>query len=309
MNPTVSANPLSAKTGPAVTTDRINIKPLHSYLVLAKPRIVSLVVFTAVVACFAAAHGHPPLATVLLLVVSGSLAAGGAAALNHYFDRDIDGRMTRTRQRPLVRGEIPRPGLVLVGGIATIVVGVFLGGSLHPLLGFFELLGAVVYAGIYTLWLKRRTPLNIVIGGAAGSSAVLGGWAAVDPSLGIVPWLLGGLVFFWTPAHFWGLALARRGDYEQASVPMLPSIAGPRRAAWWIVIHIVVTIALSIWIGLAAQLGEIYFLLALIAGLAFLASGGKLLRQPEPETAWQVFKLSGPYLGLVFLGVLLDTLF
>ncbi|HUE75493.1 MAG TPA: heme o synthase [Chloroflexota bacterium] len=296
-------------SGVPVVRARATINPLGSYLVLVKPRIVTLVVFTAVVACFAASSGQPPAHAVAILILSGALAAGGAAALNHYFDRDIDASMARTRGRPLAQGDIQRPQLVLAIGIAMIVVGVIAGASLSPLLGFFELLGAIVYAGVYTLWLKRRTAVNVVVGGVAGSSAVLGGWAAADASLGAVPWLLAALVFFWTPAHFWGLALARSEDYARVGVPMLPTTSGARLTARWTCVHIAATVALSLLVWSAAGLGAIYLSLALVAGVGVLLVGVRLWRQPGPTAGWSVFKFSGPYLGLVFLGVFLDTLF
>ncbi|MBI4493154.1 MAG: protoheme IX farnesyltransferase [Chloroflexi bacterium] len=308
MNVTVYTGPLRASgSAPSLATGA-RAEQLRAYLILAKPRIVSLVLFTALVACFAAAQGQPPLGTVLLLVVSGSLSAGGAAALNHYFERDIDARMGRTRRRPLASGQIRHPSLVLLGGMAAIVVGVALAGAVNLALAGFELAGAFVYAAIYTLWLKRRTALNIVIGGAAGGSAVLGGWAAVDPGLGLVPWLLAGLVFAWTPAHFWSLALARSGEYERAGVPMLPALVGPRGVAWWVAVHILATVALSIGIGVAAHLGPLYFVAALAAAVGFLRAGVQLVQRPGAVTGWRLFKFSGIYLGLVFLGLLAETL-
>lgn len=269
---------------------------------------MTLVLFTAVVACFLAAGGGPPGFTVLILLISGTLTAGGAAALNHYFDRDIDACMDRTRQRPLVNGRIRHPSLVLLGGTLMIAVGVSVAVAASLALALFELAGAFVYAVVYTLWLKQRTPLNIVIGGAAGSSAVLGGWAAVDPGLGIVPWLLASLVFLWTPAHFWSLALARRADYEQAGVPMLPILIGPRGAAGWVLIHILATVALSLWLGVAAQSGPVYFVSALVAAFGFVGAGVRLMRRPEPPAGLRVFRCSGVYLGLIFLSLFVETL-
>lgn len=304
----VYPNPLLTRTlappGRIATAGEV----LRVWLSLTKPRIVSLVVFTAVVACVMAARGAPPLATLLILIVAGSLAAAGAAVLNHYVDRDIDRRMARTRTRPLASGRIGRPWLALPVGLLMIVAGVVLAAWVNLALSGYTLAGAVIYAGVYTLWLKRRTPLNIVVGGGAGSAAVLGGWAAVEPTLGLAPWLLAGLVFVWTPAHFWSLALARQADYASAHVPMLPVLVGPVRTAWWTGLHILATVGLSVWLGLAAGLGGIYVTLAAVAGLGFVSTGVMLLRRPDPATGWRVFKWSGPYLGLVFLGVLVDTL-
>lgn len=281
---------------------------LALHLTLVKPRIVSLVVFTAVVACFVAAHGRPAGATVLLLILSGALSAGGASAFNHYFDRDIDALMGRTRRRPLVVDQGRRARRILAASLALTVAGIALATIVNLTLAGFELSGAFVYAGIYTVWLKRRSPLNIVIGGFAGSAAVLGGWAAVTPGLGLVPVLLAALVFLWTPAHFWSLALARGIDYEQAQVPMLPIIVGPRVASWLVTGHILPTIALSILTGVVASFGPVYFATAAGAGIVFLRHGWQLLRDPGPSSGWQTFKFSGPYLGLIFLGVFVDAL-
>lgn len=281
---------------------------LFAYLSLPKPRVVALILFTSSVACIAAARGMPPGGTLLLLLISGALAAGGAAMLNQFFDRHTDGLMARTRRRPLPRGLVRHPSVVLVVGVAAVAGGVALAAMSSPLLALFEGAGAFVYVVVYTLWLKRRTAANIVVGGLAGSAAVLGGWAAVDPGLAPGPWLLAGLVFLWTPPHFWSLALARRADYAQAALPMLPVIVAPRRAAQWILLHIVATAALSVWVGLAAHLGPLYFGPALLGAAAFLRSGVHLWRQPEPAAGWRLFKLSGVYLAVVFLGVLVDTL-
>ncbi|MBI3969602.1 MAG: protoheme IX farnesyltransferase [Chloroflexi bacterium] len=308
MSSTSCARVVGNETSKAVTLVGARFEALRTWATLVKPRIVALVVLTAVIACVTAAKGAPPLATVLIVAVSGALASGGAAALNHYFDRDLDRHMERTRRRPLVTGQIRRPTDVLVGGLALVMAGTFLALAVNPALAAFELAGAAVYAGVYTLWLKRRTPLNIVIGGAAGSAAVLGGWAAIEPRLGLAPWLLAALVFVWTPAHFWSLALARAEEYRRVEVPMLPVLVGSRCAAGWIAAHAAATVAISVWFGLATGSGVVYWTLAGAAGLVWLVSALRLLRAPEPAQAWQTFKLSGPYLGLTFLAILFDTI-
>jgi protoheme IX farnesyltransferase len=176
-----------------------------------------------------------------------------------------------------------------VVGLTIVAIGTGLAALINPATGAWTSTGALIYAGVYTLWLKRLTALNIVIGGFAGSAAVLGGWAAIDPALGLVPWLLAALVFAWTPAHFWSLALARRADYARASVPMLPVLVGPATAARWTALHIAVTVGLSLWLGVAAPFGAVYWGFAGLAGLGFAAGALALLRQPTGATGWRVF--------------------
>ncbi len=298
----------SANAAAGRPTAVISARSLGVYLSLAKPRVVALVLFTALASTFAAARGVPPLATVLALLTSGGLVAGGVAALNHYFDRDIDARMARTRHRPLVSGMVRRPGLAALSGTVAVLVGLAVAVGSSQAMAWSEGVGAFTYVAIYTWWLKRRSVLGVVIGGATGSAAILGGWAAVDPALGLAPWLLATLVFLWTPPHFWSLGIARRDEYLGAGVPTLPVVAGPRCAAGWSLIHITGTVAVSLWLGVAAQLGAIYFGAAFLAGLAFLMSGVRLLITPLPVVAWGTFKLSGEYLGLLFLALIVDVL-
>jgi protoheme IX farnesyltransferase len=305
--PLIAAGQAAIPTGlsrPATTTVELAL----ACLTLVKPKIVALVLFTSVVACVVAARGAPPWAPLGLLLVSGLLSAGGAAALNHYFDRDIDARMERTRWRPLPRGKIARPGLVLGVGAAMIGAGGLLATTLSSVTALCELAGALIYVVVYTCWLKRQTPLNIVVGGVAGSAAVLGGWAAASHDLGLTAWMLAGVVFFWTPAHFWSFAIARSDEYERAGVPMLPAVVGAQRTAGWVSIHVLATVALAVGVGLTAPAGLVYFGLSLGAGLGFLAQAMRLLRSPSPATGWCVFKWSGEYLGLVFLALLVDSL-
>jgi protoheme IX farnesyltransferase len=278
-----------------------------AYLSLTKPRVVGLVLFTAVASAFAAAEGVPPWPSLTLLLVTGFLVSGGAATLNHYFDRDIDGAMRRTRRRPLVTGQIRRPALVLVIGSGMMAVGLLLAAAFSLMLAVSLLAGAFTYVGIYTLWLKRRTRLNIVLGGASGSFAVIGGWALIDPRLGLAPLMLALVVFLWTPAHFWSLAMARSADYSQTKIPMLPAVVGSKTAANWVVIHVACTVALSLWLQPVAAFGVVYSTVAVASGLVFVWMGVQLLRQPGPAQAWALFKYSGVYLGLLFLSVLVDS--
>lgn len=262
--------------------------------------------FTAVAAVFAADRGAPSWSALVLLLVSGFLVAGGAAALNHYFDRDIDSAMSRTRLRPLVTGQIRPPEIVLGAGSAMIGAGVLVAAAFNPIMAALLSTGAFIYVVVYTLWLKRRNPLNIVVGGLAGSCAVLSGWALVDPGLGVLPLLLAAVVFLWTPAHFWSLALVRVDDYRRAGVPMLPAVVGAQQAARLVAVHVAGTVALSLGLQRVASLGPLYLALATGGGLVFLWMGARLIRHPAPAAAWPLFKFSGVYLGLLFFAVLLD---
>ncbi len=278
-----------------------------AYLSLTKPRVVGLVLFTATVAVVVAADGAPSAGTLGLVLLTGFLTSGGAAVLNHYMDRDIDHGMSRTSRRPLVTGQIGNPGLVALVAIAMMGTGLAVAALVNPMLALFLFAGAFTYVVVYTAWLKRRTPLNIVVGGFSGSFAVLGGWAAVDPGLGPMPVVLGLLVLLWTPAHFWSLAIARSADYDRTGVPMLPVVVGSKAAALWVMVHLLSTVGLSLALYPLGDLGLVYLSAALASGLVFFKMGMRLLIKPGPEAAWPLFKFSGMYLGILFLVLLADT--
>ncbi len=284
------------------------LPPVSAYLSLTKPRVVGLVLFTSVATAFAAEGGVPPWPALALLLLTGFLVSGGAATLNHYFDRDIDGTMSRTNRRPLVTGQIRHPEYVFAAGSGMIVVGFLTAAIFNLMLAFSLLGGAFTYVAVYTLWLKRRSSLNIVLGGASGSCAVIGGWVLVEPRLGIVPLTLALVVFLWTPAHFWSLAIARAADYHQTSIPMLPAIVGPKSAARWVMAYVVCTVGLSLWLQPVSDFGTVYLVVAAASGLVFVWLGVRLLRQPTPGAAWSLFKFSGVYLGLLFVAVMIDSL-
>ena len=274
---------------------------IRALVVLFKLRIVFLLLVAATAGAFLGAGGWPGLGPVLLVLVTGGLAASGASALNEYIERDADRRMLRTRKRPLINGQIPRAGWVPY--VATAMV---LGPSLavlpgNPALAFFLTAGAVIYVAVYTLWLKPRTALNIVIGGAAGSCAVLSGGAAAgawsDPGVLILAVLL----FFWTPIHFWALALVYKDDYARAGVPMLPVVTAPRRAAFWGLVHGVVAGGAGLSLAALPTLGWAYLVpVAAVTGL-LLVKGVELVREPSVRKAWHLFHTSNLYLAVVLL--------
>src|SRR2546426_8276665 len=262
------------------------------------------------VAAFVVASG-PSLGLVKMfgLLLAGSLASGGAAALNCYLDRDLDGRMGRTRSRPIPKGVVEPSrglefGLLLIGGGALT--------SLYflPLLAtVFILLGAFIYVIFYTEWLKRKTTLNIVLGGSAGSCAPLAGWAAATGQVGLASWLMALLVFVWTPSHFWALAMRAVDDYTKAGIPMLPVVVGEKKTAQYIALNTFLLVPLSLAFVLPALggFGIIYLVTATLLGLGMILVDLKLVANPTKAMAWTAFKFSSPYLAIVFLAMVLDV--
>lgn len=281
---------------------------LATAMVLFKLRIVALLVFSAVAGLFLGAGGWPDAGALATLLVTGTLSAAGASALNEYLERETDARMRRTkRRRPLATGAIRHPQWVPALGAAMVLFPSLIVLPWNPALAFFLAMGAVIYVGIYTVWLKPRTPLNIVIGGAAGSCAVLAGGAAAsawtDP--GVIA--LATLLFFWTPIHFWSLALVYREDYARAGVPMLPVVTTSRWSAFWALVHGLIGGIIGLVMVRHAALGAIYLIpVALVT--AYLWWGGiRLLITPEKKQAWQLFHASNLYLAVILLAVCIDA--
>jgi protoheme IX farnesyltransferase len=274
---------------------------------LFKLRVVALLLVAAVGGALLGASGWPGVKALVVLLVAGGIGSAGASALNESLEREIDARMRRTQRRPLVTGAIARPGWVpWVGAIMVAVPPVVLLPS-NPALALFLALGALIYLGVYTLWLKPRTLLNIVIGGSAGSCTVLSGGAAVgawtDP--GVLALAL--LVFLWTPIHFWSLAQMYGDDYKRANVPMLPVVTTPRRAAFWALVHGAAAGLVALALSLHPALGPLYFASALVASALFVAQGWRWFVRPDGRQARRVFHISNLYLGLVLLALCLDA--
>jgi protoheme IX farnesyltransferase len=280
-----------------------------AYIALTKPRIIELLLVTTLPTMILAAGGLPDWGVVVATMLGGTLAAGSANALNCYVDRDIDALMRRTGHRPLARHEVSPTG-ALVFGIALGVVSVLVMGLVTNWLAAGLTVGAIAfYVIVYTMLLKRRTSQNIVWGGAAGCMPVLIGWAAVTDGLGWAPAVLFAVVFFWTPPHFWALAIRYRDDYARASVPMLPVVASPVRVAREIVIYSWLTVAatLALW---PIATGWLYGVLVAVAGVVLLVGAHGLLRRTVRGTnprPMQLFHLSNSYLAFVFVAVALDT--
>ncbi len=281
---------------------------LRGFVALTKPRIIELLLVETVPTMVLAKRGWPGWVLVIVTVIGGTLAAGGAHAVNMVVDRDIDARMERTSKRPLVTGLI-RPGEALVFAACLEVVAFAL------LWYYVNLLSAVLafsafafYVVVYTLWLKRRHSSNIVIGGAAGAAPVLIGWAAVTDSLSVTAWLLFLLIFLWTPPHFWALAIRYRDEYSAADVPMLPSVASERATTTRILIYTVAVAVVTLALVPVADLGPVYAALAAIACAAFLAMAVGLHRRPNPRSAMQLFGYSITFISVIFGALALDPL-
>ena len=278
------------------------------YVALTKPRIIELLLVTTVPTMFVAEQGVPSVWLMVATVLGGTLAAGGANAVNMVVDRDIDALMERTRDRPLVTG-VMSPRDALVFAIALEVA------AFAWLVAFVNLLSALLavsatlfYVFVYTLWLKRTSTQNIVIGGAAGAVPVLVGWAAVTNSLGWAPIVLFLVIFFWTPPHFWALAIRYRDDYANAEVPMLPAVASLETTARRILLYTVALVALTLVFAPVADMGVIYLASALALGAVFTAFALAVRRDPSEGTAMRLFTYSITYVTLLFGAIVVDVL-
>lgn len=251
-----------------------------------------------------AARGIPPLLVLFGVLVGGAFASSGALALNSYLEMGIDAKMKRTMGRPLPSGRIVPASHALYLGLGMLAFGISVAFfTLNLAATFFIGLGAFVYVPVYTLFLKPRTSWNIVLGGFAGSCAALAGWYAVTPSNALVGWLLGALVFVWTPSHFWTLAVITEEDYSAVNIPMLPSVVGPVAASRYIVVNTLLLIPVSLlfsfyFLGLGFV---VYLAVAVVFDLLLLATNIKLFRAPTKANAWLAFKFSSPYLAVIFL--------
>jgi protoheme IX farnesyltransferase len=285
------------------------IDTFRAYVALTKPRIIELLLITTVPTMLLAARGMPSLWLMAAVVIGGTLAAGGANAINQFVDRDIDPIMRRTRHRPLPRNAVqPRNALVFgvllsVGSFAWLWLMVNL---LSALLAFSAI---AFYVFVYTVWLKRTSPQNIVIGGAAGCAPVLVAWAAVTGEVGIPALVLFAIIFYWTPPHFWALALRYKSDYAAANVPMLPVVRGDAETARQIVLYTLLLVAVSLLLFPAGRMGLIYLVSALVLGAAFVWYSIRVLRDAsDGRAAIGLFRFSIGYLTLLFVAVGADAL-
>jgi protoheme IX farnesyltransferase len=280
---------------------------LGGYVALTKPRIIELLLVTTLPTMVLAQQGWPSLGLVVATLVGGTLAAGGANAMNMYLDRDIDRLMPRTQGRPIVTGAVS-PGGALRFAIALEIVAVAeLWLLVNALAAVLALSATVFYVVVYTLWLKRTSTRNIVIGGAAGAVPVLVGWAAVTGTLDWAPLVLFGVVFFWTPPHFWALAIHYADDYRAASVPMLPAVAPMAVTSRRMLGYTLVMWGLSLVLVPVAGTGVLYAACAAVLGAIFAAGCLRLRRRPSTKAAIGLFSYSITYLTLLFAALTVDT--
>ena len=278
----------------------------RDYITLMKPRIVMLLAFTALCGMFLASGGPPSLQLALVVLGAGALASGGANALNHFLDRDIDSKMRRTRNRPVAALRV-RAREALVFGIATNAIAFVLFVTLVNLLSALLTLGATLfYVFVYTMALKRTSPQNIVIGGAAGALPPVIGWTAVTGSLALPAAYMFAIVFFWTPPHFWALALLLKEDYAKAGIPMLPVVVGIQETKRQIFLYTMLLLALTSLFFVTEAVGWLYLGGALTLGLGYVYFAARLLRRPGIEGALGAYLYSLAYLALLFAVIAVD---
>ena len=288
---------------------------INEVIEISKPRIVVLLVITAVTSMYAASKlvsGSPQLEYLdyLHIIIAGGLASAGSSALNHYYDKDIDPKMSRTSSRPIPSGRMAASHVLIYGLIVSCVSVVYGFFALNAVSAFFIAVGIFSYVIIYTVWLKRKNTSNIVIGGIAGSAAAWAGWAAATGSMDLLGFFVGFLVFVWTPSHFWCLAMKIKDEYAQAEVPMLPVVIGMQKTSKFILGNTLILIPYSLILVLIPDgLGIVYTIIASVSGGLMLVYHYKLTKTPTSEFAWKAYKVTAPYLTIIFVAVALDAAF
>ena len=282
----------------------------RDYYELTKPRVVILIVFTAIVGMFLAVPGWPGFAPLVLGTAGIGLAASGAAVFNHVLDARIDIHMLRTRGRPLPQGRVSEPAALTFATLMCVASMIILWFGVNPLTAALTFLSLIGYAVIYTVYLKRATPQNIVIGGAAGAAPPLLGWVAVTGEIHSSALLLFLIIFVWTPPHFWALAIARKAEYAKVGIPMLPVTHGEAYTRLNILLYTILLVAITVVPYLTGMSGLIYLITAMILGGMFLGHAIQMMRHPDdPDRAMQAFRFSITYLGFLFAALLVDHYF
>jgi protoheme IX farnesyltransferase len=294
---------VTSAVSPHILTRRVG-----GFVALTKPRIIELLLVTTLPTMIVAARGWPGLALIMATLAGGTLAAGGANAFNMVVDRDIDSIMQRTRRRPLVTGLVSPLEAVLFATGLEIAAFALLWLAVNPLAAVLAASATLFYVFVYTIWLKRTSRQNIVIGGAAGAVPVLVGWAAVRNSVGWAPLVLFALMFVWTPPHFWALAIRYRDDYKSADVPMMPVVATARQTAAQILVYSVLVAGVSLVFGWTAGMGALYWVSATALGGVFCVMAFRLWREPSEAAAMRLFRWSITYVTLLFAAMAADQL-
>ena len=277
------------------------------YVTLTKPRIISLLLITALGGMFLAARGVPPMGVMLWLLLGGAVAAGGANSMNHALDREVDGLMRRTRTRPVAGNRIGARVAFCQGLLLNAIAFGVLSTQVNFLSAALTLSATVFYVLVYTQWLKRSTPQNIVIGGAAGAIPPLAGWAAVTGGVGLEGIYLFAIIFFWTPPHFWALALLLKDDYARAGIPMLPVVRGVTETTRSIMLYSLLLVALTLMFYVVPGVGLVYFGFAVPLGFLLLLMSWRLVRTEGQAEARSLYIYSLLYLTLIFGGLMLDS--
>ncbi|HTZ09848.1 MAG TPA: heme o synthase [Acidimicrobiales bacterium] len=281
---------------------------VRAYVALTKPRIIELLLVTTLPTMLVARRGVPSVALMVATLAGGTLAAGGANAFNMVLDRDIDRVMHRTRNRPLVTGEMTPLAATVFATVLEAAAFVELWGAVNLLSAVLAVSATAFYVVVYTLLLKRSSSQNIVIGGAAGAVPVLVGWAAVTDRLGWAPLVLFAVIVIWTPPHFWALAIRYRDDYAAAHVPMLPVVSTFRRTARQILLYTAALVALTVLFAPVGHMGPVYLVSAGVLGALFLLFAWRLLREQSTRAAMALFRYSITYLTLLFVAMAADAL-
>jgi protoheme IX farnesyltransferase len=292
-------------TAPALGAPSRTRRLLSDYVELTKPKVQSLLLLTTITTMLVA--GNPSVVLIALTCLGGYLSAGGAGAVNHWFDRDIDASMDRTANRPVPSGRVPATAALTFGCVLAALSFLELSLTVNLLAASLSFAGFLGYVLVYTVWLKRRTPQNIVIGGAAGAVPPLVGWAAVTGSLNGIALLLFFVVFFWTPPHFWALSLLMKGEYEKVGVPMLPVVRGEAETRRQILLYTVLLYAVTQLPFCAGGFGDIYLVASLLLGLGFIAGAVRLYRRADRRSALQLYLFSLAYLALLFCAMVADA--
>ena len=277
------------------------------YLALTKPPIMLLLLITALGGMLLAEEGMPSAYLVVLVMVGGAMAAGGASAINHYLDRDIDERMSRTRRRPIPSHRTSPKEAWVFGVLLNVGAFVVFAAGVNLLSALLALSGTLFYVFVYTIWLKRSTPQNIVLGGAAGAVPPLVGWAAVTGDVGLPALYLFAIIFFWTPPHFWALAILIKEDYARAGVPMLPVVQGLTETGRAIFLYSLVLVALTLMFFTVRAVGWLYLSTALALGVPFVYLAWRLMQRGGVRRARHLYLYSLLYLALLFGGVMVDS--